>query len=142
MTRILRAVAAFCLSAAIVLAALPTVRAELPPQVYQEYQNEAPEAVTLTVRSVKRTEKKETEFTSISIVAEARIDKVNRSATGLKPGDVIRIKYEHRKDREPMPGPSQPDIVTEGASYPAFLEKQKDGTYGIAARGYSFRLAE
>ena len=142
MAPMLRAVAAFSVSVAIVLSVIPAVRAELPPQVYEQYQQEAPEAVSLTIKSVKLTEKEQKESTLISIVAEARIDKVTRSASGLKPGDTIRIVYEHRRDREPVPGPSQPDIVKEGGRYPAFLQKQQDGSYGIAARGFSFRMAK
>ena len=126
----------------VLFGAMPAARAELPPQVYEQLQNEAPESLNITIRSVKRSEKAEKEFTLISLTAEARIDRVTRSATGLRPGDAIRIAYQHRQDREPMPGPSQPDIVVEGKSYPAFLEKQNDGSYGIAARGYSFRLAK
>ncbi|HJT81074.1 MAG TPA: hypothetical protein VJ719_07750 [Chthoniobacterales bacterium] len=136
MARMLRGIALFSLAVAI-----SAMYAELPPQVYRQYQDEAPEAVSLTVRSVKQAEKEEKEFTLISIVAEARIDKVTRSASGLRPGDVIRIEYQHRKDKEPVPGPSQPDIVAEGKTYPAFLRKQSDGSYGIAAGGFSFKPA-
>lgn len=135
------AIVACCAGSVVLLAAISSARAELPPQVYERYQNEAPEAVTITVRKVELTEKEEKHFKLVSIVAEALVDKVTRSATGLKPGDLIHISYVHHKYKEPVPGPSEPDILAEGKSYPAFLEK-RDTTYGIAARGYSFRLAQ
>lgn len=115
--------------------------AELPPSAYQEYQREAPEALTITVRAAKITQANEWKAKRSSIVAEAQVDSVTRSASGLKQGDVIRIGYEHRSYRQPVAGPSQPDILREARSYPAFLRKRDDGTYAPAAGGYSFRHA-
>lgn len=65
-----------------------------------------------------------------------------RSASGLHPGDIIRIAYTRSTHEQPMPGGSQPDLLREGGTYPAFLEKSEDGTYAIAAEGYSFRLVD
>lgn len=130
-----------CAAVIVAVASLPHSRAELPPQAYQQYQDGAPEALTITVQSVKIDETEDRHAKVSSIAAEARVDKVTRSASELKAGDRIRIQYAHRLNKEPVAGPSEPDILKQGQNYPAFLAKREDGTYGIAARGYSFRLA-
>jgi hypothetical protein len=78
----------------------------------------------------------------LDITAEARVETVIRSASGLKPGDAIRISYVHLDHKLPLAGPSEPDVLQKGRSYPAFLAKaQKDEVYATTARGYSFRRA-
>ena len=119
--------------------ALPTTQAELPPSVYQELQEKSPEALNIKVEFVKIEKSEEPDLTRLSITAEAKVEKVTRSASGLKPGDQIRIGYTCVSHKQPIAGPSEPDIVKKGQSYPAFLTR-KDGVYTPAARGYSFRL--
>jgi hypothetical protein len=116
------------------------MQAELPPSVYQELQEKSPEALNIKVESVKTDKSEEPTLTRLSITAEARVEKVTRSASGLKPGDKIRISYTYVNHKQPIVGPSEPDLLKEGRSYPAFLTG-KDGVYTPAARGYSFRLA-
>ena len=116
--------------------------AELPPDVYKADQARSPEALVIKVSRVEIETKSDSRATRSKILAQAKVLEVNRSASNLRPGDVIRVAYTHLQHRQPMVGPSQPDIVQQNRTYPAFLVKdEKTGTYGLAARGYSFRLA-
>lgn len=116
------------------------MQAELPPSVYQELQEKSPEALNIMVESVKIDKSEESSLTRLSITAEAKVETVTRSASGVKPGDKIRISYTHISYKRPVAGPSEPDILKEGRSYPAFVTGE-DGVFTPAARGYSFRLA-
>jgi hypothetical protein len=134
---------AFCprsLSIIVVLVvSLATVRAELPPDAYRSMQGKAPEALRVTIEKVVVSKAKEMKATVSKISAQARVDEVKRTATKLKPGDVIQISYQQRRHSVPMAGPSEPDIVEKGRTYPAFLRKGDGGKYNVAAGGYSFR---
>ena len=116
------------------------MRAELPLSVYQELQEKSSEALNIKVESVKVNKSEEPALTRLSITAEAKVETVTRSASGIKPGDRIRINYSYVSYKQPIAGPSEPDVLEKGQSYPAFLTG-KDGVYTPAARGYSFRLA-
>lgn len=125
---------------AVALLLLPlTARAELPPDVYADLQARASEALTIEVIDVD---------TSIcwlwlcsgrDVDVRARVVTVQRTATGLAPGDPIRIRYRHVPlgDRS---GPSAIRILREGTTTPAWLDKDGDA-YTAAARGYSFSAA-
>ena len=122
------------------LVAVQSINAELPPSVYQELQEKSAEALSIKVESVKIDKSEESALTRLSITARAKVESVTRSASGLMPGDRIRINYTYVDHKQPIAGPSEPDILKEGRSYPAFLTGE-DGVYTPAARGYSFRLA-
>ena len=120
---------------------LAITRAELPPDVYKSDQARSPEALMIKVKSVRVVKKKQTWGMRSDIEAEAQVKAVTRSASGLRVGDLIRIKYSHSSYTQPMAGPSEPDILRQGESYPAFLARNaKDGSYALEAGGYSFRL--
>ncbi|MEN3369265.1 MAG: hypothetical protein V7609_1408 [Verrucomicrobiota bacterium] len=115
-------------------------RGELPPWVYKERQDKAPEALVIKVRSATRTEKVEKEGKTIDWKIEAEVEKVERSATRLKPGAVIEIRYVQHTYFQPMVGPSEIPALREGERCPAYLDGGKDGKlYVPAAGGYSFR---
>ncbi|MDP9005267.1 MAG: hypothetical protein M3N12_10825 [Verrucomicrobiota bacterium] len=131
-----RSLGVFCL----VIAAL-AAHGELPPYVYQELQAKSPEALTIKVESVSVATSDEPTLKRLAITAEAKVEKVSRSAAGLKPGDAIRITYIRLEHKQPMAGPSEPEILQKGRSYPAFLAKAaEDQVYSLAARSFSFRL--
>jgi hypothetical protein len=127
------------LAAAGLLSLISTSLAELPPDAYRRMQSAAPEELRITVQKVTIGRSSDKQVRSSSVSASARVEEVVRSAANLKPGDLIRISYEHRAYKMPMPGPSEPIIIKKGRSYPAFLRKTRDGRYGAAAGGYSFR---
>ena len=109
--------------------------AELPPAVYLKRQQAAPEALRIKVVSVKKKEIEGEKFKTIFATVEARVLSVERSATKLKPGNLIRIEYVNRESKVPMPGPSQVPILAEGQEYPAFITKNGEKPYYIPAAG-------
>src|SRR5438105_2443515 len=115
------------------LVLISPLRAEMSPEVYKKWQHDAPEALVIKVLSVKKTETKESRGTLIDVTVTARVQEVERSQAGLKPGDTITIRYERIEYTQPIAGPSQPPILGEGKEYPAFLAKEKDGeSYSLA----------
>src|SRR3712207_947968 len=134
--RYLSAVAlAVCLSA--------SVSAELPPTIYRDMQAKSPERLTIKVRTVKTEERDESERKLVAVAAEAEVVGVERTATELKPGQTIRIRYTRTDYKQPIAGPSQVPVLREGQTCPAFLRKDKEGdAYAPAAGGYSFKVVE
>jgi hypothetical protein len=129
------------LAAALVVCLSASALAELPPYVYRDMQAKSPERLTIKVKSVKTEERDEPERKLIAVTAEAEVVEVERTASELKPGQTIRIRYTHTDYKQPMAGPSQVPVLREGETYPAFLSKNKDGdTYSPAAGGYSFEV--
>ena len=130
-----------CFFLVVVVTALVT-QGELPPSVYQELQKKSPEALTIKVEWVGVSTTNEATLKRLEVTAEARVEMVNRSSSGLKPGATIRIHYVRLDHKRPLPGPSEPEILRKGLTYPAFLVKaEKDEVYSTAAGGYSFRTA-
>ena len=79
----------------------------------------------------------------VDVTAEARVQRVHRSQAGLKEGDVIRIRYAHRRYREPIAGPSEVPTLKAGETGPAFLVKdEKAKAFAPAAGGYSFEVVK
>ena len=130
-------------AAALLVCLSASVRAELPPEVYRDMQAKSPERLKIRVKSVKTEERDEAERKLISVTAEAEVLEVGRTASELKPGQTIRIRYTHTEYKQPIAGPSQVPVLREGETYPAFLGKNKEGdTYSPAAGGYSFEVVE
>jgi hypothetical protein len=133
----------FLCAAALVVCLSASASAELPPYVYRDMQAKAPERLTIKVKSVKTEERDEAERKLISVTVEAEVVGVARTASEVKPGQTISIRYLHTDYKQPIAGPSQVPILREGETYPAFLTKQKDAdAYSPAAGGYSFEVVE
>jgi hypothetical protein len=112
-------------------------RAELPPWVYKERQEKAPEALVIKVQSVIQRETTEEKWKQIEFTVKAEVQEVERSASKLAPGATIEIRYSQRHYSQPIAGPSEVPALKEGQVYPAYLSG--DGkTYSLAAGGYSF----
>jgi hypothetical protein len=110
----------------------PNAHAELPPYVYAEWQAKSPEVLTIQAQEVTND--------GGAITVSAKVTAVERSGSGLKPGDAIRISYHSVK--QTMPGPSEAAILEKGKSYRAYLSKNETGgDYGLAAKGHSFATA-
>jgi hypothetical protein len=122
------------------LASFSTVSlAELPPYVYKERQQQAPESLIIKVVSVKMRNTDDPRGKSMDVSVEAQVERVKRTKTGLTAGDVIRINYVHSQHKVPLPGPSEVPILKQGHTYPADLMKEEKGKqYAPAAGGYSF----
>jgi hypothetical protein len=121
----------------VIVAAIHDVRAELPPYVYKELQERAPEALVIKVTSLSRRETAEENWKQIEFTVKVEVQKVERSATKLVPGATIEIRYGQRNYSPPMVGPSEVPALKEGQICPAYLAA-KGTTYSPAAGGYSF----
>jgi hypothetical protein len=121
----------------LLLIALVDVRAELPPWVYKERQDKAPEALVIKVKRVKTSERTEPRAKMTEFTVEAEVEKVERSATKLAPGAIIKIVYSRSEYSQPIAGPSEIPILKEGQVCPAYLAREGD-TFSPAAGGHSF----
>jgi hypothetical protein len=114
--------------------------AELPPDAYRNDQRTAPEALEIKVRTVTSSKARQAGETVVTNDVAAEVQKVVRSASGLKPRARIRIRYTQRIPDRPMVGPSRVPTLKRGQVCPAYLEQVKDGkSYAPAAGGYSFQ---
>jgi IS1 family transposase len=69
-----------------------SIRAELPPWVYKERQEKAPEALVIKVKSVNIRETTEANWKQTEFTVKAEVQKVERSATKLVAGATIEIR--------------------------------------------------
>lgn len=128
--------------ASLLLAAV--ARAELPPYVYEEMQAAAGEALRVRVVDVKVTDTVvQTNDPGggrpVDVVAAVDVLAVTRSATGLKPGDRVVVKYLTIADRtRPISGPSLIPVLKAGQETAAWLTRDGDA-YAAAAGGATFR---
>jgi hypothetical protein len=129
------------LVAGLILALASSVRAELPAAAYAQMQREAPEAVTIHVLSVACVETMHPVAVDVAVTVLARVTAVERTASCLKPGALIRITYTHRRQAVPPPGPGEVPILEVWKTYPAFLERRGEA-FRPAARSHSFSAAE
>jgi hypothetical protein len=136
---------AIALSAAVCVAAAAAVaRAEIDPKYYREWQEKAPEALTIvpvSVRPVVTSERQrsgEGMLIHTRVEVEAIVESVIRSASELKPGDAIRIQYTTTRADPPLVGPRPIPVLKRGEPYPAFLLGVSKGLYAPAAKGASF----
>jgi hypothetical protein len=116
--------------------------AELPPSAYKQMQQKAPEVLVIKVDTVQTKTQEQPKRKLIRVNAQAQVREVFRSKTGLKPGAVIQIRYEHSQFKNPMPGPSQIPILKPGQVLPAYLmvnrNKNKKEYFPVAG-GFSFQ---
>ena len=63
---------------------------------------------------------------------------LDRYCGGLKPGDSVTIRYRVLLPTTPLPGPSQPPVLGEGETVPAFLKPGDGPALTVAAGGKSF----
>jgi hypothetical protein len=97
--------------------------AELAPEVYAQWQRQAPEYLRIEVLRVSLVRTVYPDFTQVSVTVDARVQAVERSATHVRRGQRIGIQYERREHKSPLPGPGAVPILEAGKVYPAFLEK-------------------
>lgn len=108
------------------------VQAELPTEAYLQMQAGAAEVIEIKVEAVKHQHIfRKQEFVSAVVI------KVTKSASKLKAGDQIEIKYRHVPLGNAV-GPSPIPKLDKGKTYPAWLKKSEEGYYEPAARGMSF----
>ncbi len=132
------------LAVAVTLIVVSSARAEIDPKYYREWQEKAPEALTIRVDEVHpvvtsaRDRSGDGMLIHTHVDAAATVERVERSASGLKPGDKIRIQYVTTRADPPMAGPRPIPLLKRGETYPAFLLGVSKGLYAPAAKGASF----
>ncbi len=112
------------------------LRAELPPSAYESMQAKAPEAIQIEVLRVD-VAPGDTENTQ-KVLVVAMVNEVTRTATGLKPNDIVNIAYTVIDHPKGWVGPGQVPVLAEKDKCPAFLIKSETGDYAPAAGRMSF----
>ncbi|WAC17938.1 hypothetical protein OVA24_11875 [Luteolibacter sp. SL250] len=127
------------LGAAGAVAAIVTpLRAELPPQVYDDLRNKAAEVLRIRVDQVDSKPKGFLDRSSYTETVRATVTGVTRTGSGVKEGDSITITYHRPVPAKGWVGPSPPPQLKQGWKYTAYLGRNEGGTFGISARGMSF----
>ena len=121
----------------LLIAAATAVIAELPPSAYEAMQAKAPEHLQIQVLRVDIAPGKD--GASQDILVMATVEKVERSESGIKPGDLVNIAYTLEERPPGWVGPGQVPILAQGDTRVAYLKKlDKPETYAPAAGAMSF----
>jgi hypothetical protein len=119
------------------LLSLAFLQAELPPSAYEEMQSTAPEHLQIQVLRVDI--EPGSSDTAQAIQVLATVEKVLRTSTGLKAGDLHTIDYTHEHRPPGWVGPAQVPILTQGDTHVAYLKPlDQPETYSPAAGAMSF----
>ena len=136
-----------CIAIAILLILASAVLADLSPDVYKDLQRKAPEVFSIQVSSVDvhRSFAKPSgcpffDFEVIrDVKVEARVLRVVRSGTGVRPGDVIEIEYSSISRCSDWNGPRSMQLLRKGDLVFAFLSRRgRTASFEPAARGATF----
>lgn len=116
----------------------PLLRAELPPSAYEKMQSAAPEVLRIQVLRV--TEQPDSDASTKDVSMLAQVLKVGRSASKLKPGDMITVNYKVASHSAGWVGPGEVPILEENKESVAYLETAAGGEqeYSPAAGAMSF----
>ncbi|WP_062264223.1 hypothetical protein [Endozoicomonas arenosclerae] len=111
--------------------------AELPPYVYEEWQDNSPEELIVTVKRVNvHVDENNNRLLHCSVTVI--VDDVMRSETDLTEGVILKIRYYHRIPEPYFTGPSPIPVINAGESYLAYLKKVDEQFYTPSAGGLSF----
>lgn len=114
------------------------LKAELPPSAYEKMQAEAAEFLEIEVLRVDVGPGETSDQQSVHVMALA--NKVNRTASGVRPGDLINISYVVSLREKGWVGPGEIPILSEKEKTVAYLVKDATtGDFTPAARAMSFR---
>jgi hypothetical protein len=116
----------------------PLLRAELPPSAYEKMQSAAPEVLRIQVLRV--TEQPDSDASTKDVSMLAQVLKVGRSASKLKPGDMITVNYKIVSHPAGWVGPGEVPILEENKESVAYLKAVDGGEqeYAPAAGAMSF----
>jgi hypothetical protein len=126
-----------------IIVCIVTTPAALPPGSYEKLKAEAQEKLAIKILEVET--KKESDR-RLDVLFTAEVLTVERSETGLKSGDTIRIQsYRWTKS---YAGPKNPPLLPVGWTGIAYLNKadsdakEADHVYSLAAYGDSFEESQ
>jgi hypothetical protein len=123
----------------VTFAVVSTAHTELPPGSYEKLKAEAQEKLKVKIVAVEQQAQSDR---YLEVLFTAEVLAVERSETGLKPGDTIQIQsYRWTKS---YAGPKNPPLLPVGWIGIAYLNKaddeakDADNVYSLAAYGDSF----
>lgn len=119
----------------------PAVLADYPPSVYVEMQESAPEVFRIQVQQVhtEPTTQMTAAFHPILVDVKAKVVEVLRTASGVKAGEDIPIRYISFGNPPGVVGLVGPEILEAQTAYMAYLQlDQEQNAFVIAAKGESF----
>jgi len=116
----------------------PVLQAELGPAAYEAMQTKAPEFLEIEVLRVDVEPAQDP--ASQTIKAMALVNKVDRSATSVNPGDIINIVYTLTERPKGWVGPGAIPLLTEKEKTIAYLKKDEaSGDFSPVAGIMSFQ---
>ena len=115
-----------------------TAQAELPPFVYEEMKRNAENVVVVQILKAPKAAPKSAGKRE-QLTYEAKVLRVIRSKSDLKPNATISIQSSYYKFGPGEVGPSNPKKLKKNDVVRAYLNKRKKGGgFQIAAGGHSF----
>ena len=132
-----KSISAFCLIAAIVMAAAGSIWAAVPLSTVRSWRDSAPEAVNVTALSIDQNSQTRPSgdggsVTTTLVALTARVDVIHRTVSGLVPGAVIVVRYSLSVQRPPVPGIQQDIVLNIGEKAVAYLKQANEKTYILA----------
>jgi hypothetical protein len=115
---------------------VPLLRAELPPSAYESMQAKAPEYLKIEVLRVSVEPGESPTQQRVQVVALAT--EVFRTATGLKPNDIVNILYIVTEHPRGWAGPGEVPILKEKERTVAYLSRTEGDDFTPAAGRMSF----
>jgi hypothetical protein len=115
---------------------MPILHAELPPSAYESMQARAPEYLKVEILKVE-VEPGETPTTQ-NIHVVALTTEVFRTASGLKPNEMLNIVYTVTQHPPGWTGPGEVPVPNEKERSVAYLIKMEGGDFAPAAGRMSF----
>lgn len=124
--------------AAVLFLSLPAMLiASLPPSAYESLQAKAPEHLEIQVLLAEINPSEEAGI--FAVRAEGRVEKVHRSQSGTKEGDIIVIIYRVKESPTGQPARGEIPFLAEGEQRVAYLENSgKPLEFRPAAAAMSF----
>lgn len=113
-----------------------TAYAELAPSAYEKMQAKANDYVHLEVLRVDVEPGQDPAQQKVHVVA--MVTQVTRSASGLKPDDIVNILYTVTDRPQGWAGPGEIPLLADKMQTIAYLNKQDTGDYAPAAGRMSF----
>ena len=115
---------------------MPAAYAELPPSAYEAMQTKAPEYVQIEVLRVEVEPGEAPTQRRVHLIALTMA--VVRTASGLKPNEIVNIFYTVTEHPEGWDGPGEIPIPKERDRSVAYLEKTEGGDFAPVAGRMSF----
>lgn len=110
--------------------------AELPPSAYESMQAKAPEFLKIEILRVDISPGEKPEDQTVHAVA--MVTQVMRTATEVKPDEIINIYYTITERPKGWVGPGQVPLLEDKQQTVAYLAKRETGDFQPAAGRMSF----